>query len=62
MSPPEFDADSRTRATVDAVLDLTQREGEEPVVRTFEVGAETIQEGDEWYLDGVSAKERRDDQ
>lgn len=57
VSAPEFDGEDR--ATVNVLLDLTQREGEEPVVRRFLVETETVREGEEWYLDGVSAAEQR---
>jgi hypothetical protein len=57
VSPPTFEEDGT--AKVDVLLDLTQREGEEPVVRRFLVETETVQEGAEWYLDGVSASEQR---
>jgi hypothetical protein len=58
VSPPAFEEDGTAR--VDVLLDLTQREGEEPAVRRFLVETETVQEGAEWYLSGVSAKEQRD--
>jgi len=58
VSPPTFEEDGT--AGVDVLLDLTQREGEEPVVRRFLVETETAQEGAEWYLSGVSAKEQRE--
>ncbi len=58
VSPPALEEDGTAR--VDVLLDLTQREGEEPVVRRFLVETETVQEGAEWYLSGVSASEQRD--
>lgn len=58
VSPPTFQEDGT--AKVDVLLDLTQREGEEPVVRRFLVETQTVQEGAEWYLSGVSASEQRD--
>lgn len=58
VSPPAFEEDGTAR--VDVLLNLTQREGEEPVVRRFLVETETVQEGAEWYLSGVSASEQRD--
>jgi hypothetical protein len=58
ISPPAFEEDGTAR--VDVLLDLTQHEGEEPVVRRFLVETETVQEGAEWYLSGVSATEQRD--
>ncbi len=58
VSPPAFEEDGTAR--VDVLLDLTQREGEEPVVRRFLVETETVQEEAEWYLSGVSASEQRD--
>jgi hypothetical protein len=58
ISPPAFEEDGTAR--VDVLLDLTQREGEKPVVRRFLVETETVQEGAEWYLSGVSASEQRD--
>lgn len=58
VSPPTLE--ERGTAKVDVLLDLTQREGEEPVVRRFLVETETVQEGAEWYLSGVSASEQRD--
>jgi len=58
VSPPAFEEDGRAR--VDVLLDLTQREGEEPMVRRFLVKTETVQEGTEWRLSGVSASEQRD--
>ncbi len=58
ISPPVFDEDGT--ATVEILLDLTEREGEEPVVRRFLVETEMVQEGAEWYLSGVSAAEQRE--
>jgi hypothetical protein len=58
VSPPAFEEDGTARVGI--LLDLTQREGEEPAVRRFLVETETVQEGAEWYLSGVSAKEQRD--
>ncbi len=58
VSPPTFEEDGT--AKVDVLLDLTQHEGEEPVVRRFLVETETVQEGAEWYLSGVSASEQRE--
>jgi len=58
VSPPAFEEDGT--ASVDVLLDLTQREGEKPVVRRFLVETETVQEGAEWYLSGVSTSEQRD--
>ncbi len=58
VSPPAFEEDGT--AKVDVLLDSTQREGEEPVVRRFLVETETVQEGAEWYLSGVSTSEQRD--
>jgi hypothetical protein len=58
VSPPTFE--EQGTAKVDVLLDLTQREGEEAVVRRFLVETETVQEGAEWYLSGVSASEQRD--
>jgi hypothetical protein len=58
VSPPVFEGDGTAR--VDVLLNLTQHEGEEPVVRRFLVKTETVQEGAEWYLSGVSASEQRD--
>ena len=58
ISPPAFEEDGTAR--VDVLLDLTQNEGEEPVVRRFLVQTETVQEGAEWYLSGVSTREQRD--
>jgi hypothetical protein len=58
VSPPTFE--EHGTAKVDVLLDLTQREGEEPVVRRFLVETEMVQEGAEWYLSGVSASEQRE--
>ncbi len=58
VSPPAFEEDGT--ANVEVLLDLREREGEEPVVRRFLVETETVQEGEEWYLNGVSASEQRD--
>lgn len=58
VSPPAFEEDGT--AMVNVLLDLTQREGEERVVRRFLVETHTVQEGAEWYLSGVSASEQRD--
>ena len=58
VSPPAFEEDGT--AKVDVLLDSTQREGEKPVVRRFLVETETVQEGAEWYLSGVSTSEQRD--
>lgn len=57
LSPPVFDEDGT--ATVEVLLDLTEREGQEPVVRQFLVETKMVQEGPEWYLSGVSATEQR---
>ena len=58
VSPPVFDEDGA--ATVDVLLDLTEHEGREPVVRRFLVEAEMVREGQEWHLSGVSASEKRE--
>ena len=52
LSPPLFAEDGA--ATVNVLLDLTEREGEASVVRRFLVETEMVREGPEWYLTGVS--------
>ena len=58
ISPPVFDEDGT--ATVDVLLDLTEREGQASVARRFLVEAEMVREGHEWHLSGVSATEKRE--
>jgi len=58
VSPPRFR--TQAQAELEVLLDLTEREGPEAVTRRFLVETQLVQEGGEWFLDGVEATEQRE--
>lgn len=57
VSPPTAAPDGE--ATVDVLLDLTEREGDTPTTRRFLVTTSLVEEGEAWFLEDVEAAEQR---
>lgn len=55
VSPPSFQPDGE--ATLTVLVDLTEREGPDTVVRRFQVTTRLVREGEGWFLDGVENTE-----